>query len=74
MKRILIVATMALLACSTWGCGCGERLFRRGETCAPACGPCGSFDGCSPCGTMGTCGTCAAPEAYMPTPVPVPVR
>ena len=74
MKKLLIIAVLAMLTSGMVGCqSCG--LFRRGsEGCMPAC-----CDTCAPCGCDGGCaggcagGRCAGgvvPGAYVPQPVP----
>jgi len=77
MKKLLIIAVLAMLMSGTLGCqSCG--LFRRGSEagCMPAC-----CDGCAPCATCGDgfagggcAGGCCAggvvPGAYVPQPVP----
>lgn len=84
MKRLLLVATMATAMSSMLGCGCFDRVFRRGATtqeCMPTCAPCmPTCNSCDSCGG-GCAGGCAAgvpamtvPETYAPAPVPVPVR
>ena len=76
MKRILILATVALLTGGSLGCqgtNCNW-LFRRGAAaehyppaiCAPVCAP------CNPCDPYaGGAGACApGPETYVPAPGP----
>ncbi|ADB16217.1 hypothetical protein Psta_1542 [Pirellula staleyi DSM 6068] len=42
MKRLFLLASMAIIALGVSGCGCNRpfmSLFSRGDNCAPACEP-----------------------------------
>lgn len=45
MKRLFLLASMAVVALSVSGCGCNRpfmNLFSRGDNCEPVCAPGGS--------------------------------
>ncbi|MGA2616973.1 MAG: hypothetical protein ABSF26_05130 [Thermoguttaceae bacterium] len=65
MRRLLIVATAAVLMASAAGCGCCSTWFR-GAPAQPAC-PAACVSSGVPCGTCDTC-TSGAPALVSPVP------
>jgi hypothetical protein len=69
MKKLLTLTAIILLTGSMVGCGCFDRVFRRGAPageCAPCCGaPCAECEGGCASGTCATggCAACAAGAA-----------